>query len=110
MILSDACEDYHGLYEIIWALNTRYPDVPEGSKRAVAQMALDDLVTRRLVSLYTTTWPGKSYVAVSEQQAHAAIAVASSWGTPPNAPGTYLCFAATPEGEQVYAAGEFKAR
>ena len=108
MILSDACEDYYGLYEIIWSLNNQFPDVPEDSKREVAQEALGNLVKKRLVSLYTTTWPGGTYVAVPGHQAQAVIAAGSSWASPPAAPTKYYCFAATPEGEQAYSAGNFK--
>jgi len=108
MILSDACEDYHGLYEVISSLNNRFPDVPEESKREVAQAALGDLVKKRLVSLYTTTWPGGTYVAVPQHRAQAAIVAISSWVPPPPAPAKYYCFAATPEGEQAYSAGNFK--
>ena len=108
MILSDACEDYHGLYELILELNSHYPDVAQDSKRAVAQEALGDLVKKRLIALYTTTWPGKTYVAVPEHEAQSAIAAGSSWAPPPAAPATYYCFAATPQGEQAYRAGEFK--
>jgi hypothetical protein len=107
MILSDGCEDYHGLYEIIMGLNSQYPDVAEDVKRAVAQDALCDLVKKHLISLYTTAWPGKTYTPVPERQALAAIAAISSWALPPAAPVTYYCFAATPEGEQVYQASEF---
>jgi hypothetical protein len=108
MILSDACEDYHGLHEIISSLNNQFPDLPEESKREVAQEALGSLVKRRLVSLYTTTWPGGTYVAVPGHKAQAAIAASSSWVSPPAAPAKYYCFAATPEGEQAYSAGTFK--
>ena len=98
MILSDACEDYHGLYEIILSLNNEFPDVPEDSKRELAQLALGGLVKKGLVSLYTTTWPGGTYVAVPQHRAQAAIAASSSWAPPPAAPAKYYCFAATPEG------------
>jgi len=107
MILSDACEDYHGLYEIILSLNNEFPDVPEDSKRELAQLALGGLVKKGLVSLYTTTWPGGTYVAVPQHRAQAAIAASSSWAPPPAAPAKYYCFAATPEGEQAYRAANF---
>ena len=108
MILNDACEDYHGLHEIVWSLNNQFPDVPEDSKREVAQEALSSLVKRRLVSLFTTTWPGGVYVPVPQHRAQAAIAASSSWASPPAAPAKYYCFAATPEGELAYRAGNFE--
>jgi len=107
MILSDACEDYHGLHEIILSLNNQFPDVPEDSKRDIAQEALGRLLKKRLIALYTTTWPGGTYVPVPQHRAQAAIAASSSWAPPPAAPAKYYCFAATPEGELAYSAGTF---
>jgi len=106
MILSDGCEDHHGLYEIIWALNRRYPGVAEEAKRAAAQQALSDLVKRGLVALYTTVWPGGTFAAVPEGQVASAISAASSWASPPASPVTYYCFAATAAGEQAYHSGK----
>ena len=108
MILSDACEDYHGLFEVVWTLNTRFPDVSETVKRQVAELALGDLLNRGLVSLYTTTWPGTIYVPVAAHLARSAISDPASWAPPPEAPGKYYCFAATPEGEQAHGHGQFK--
>jgi hypothetical protein len=35
-ILTLACEDYTGLYEIIWSLNTLHPEIGETEKIAAA--------------------------------------------------------------------------
>jgi hypothetical protein len=48
-------EDRYGLYEIIWALNSRYPTVPEDEKLAVARQA-GNLLGRGRVSLYRQRW------------------------------------------------------
>ena len=102
LILEDACEDYHGLYEIIWALNTSHPDVGEDSKRQVAQQALSNLVKRGWVMLYSTAWPPRNFTPLSEDQFEAVINAPSSWGTSTNPPAVSYWFASTPAGEEAY--------
>lgn len=101
-ILSDACEDYTGLYEILWSLNTAYPEMSEKTKLDVAREALSDLVMRGLVELFTATWPPQSYTSVPSSNAFSAIAADSSWAPPPEPPAVFYAFAATPAGEQAY--------
>ena len=72
-ILSDASEDYHGLYEVIWGLNSRYPDVPETAKIAASIPIMADLIETGLVELYQTTRAPRQYAPNSFEVARGAV-------------------------------------
>ena len=55
-ILTSAIEDMSGLYEIIWGLNTIYPDVSENIKISVAQPIIKLFLQTGLVQLYKCKW------------------------------------------------------
>ena len=49
-VLSDGEEDYTGLYEIVWSLNTQYPEVSRDLKVVAARAIVADLVKRAAAS------------------------------------------------------------
>jgi hypothetical protein len=51
-ILSNAIEDYYGIYEIVWALNSVYPAVSRQEKVDVARRVLERLIERDLITLH----------------------------------------------------------
>lgn len=51
-ILSAAVEDYTGLWEILWQLNTDYPEKPPEANRRMAADAIVSLAERGLIALY----------------------------------------------------------
>jgi len=105
-ILSDGCDDYTGLYETIWALNTSHPNVKQEVKVAAAQRAISMLVDREFVTLYRTGWAGSTYEAIPSSECESIIQAPDSWEPPAqDGPGSYFCFAATKAGEAAHHAG-----
>jgi hypothetical protein len=103
MALSDACEDYTGLYELVWEFNTRFPDAPEQERLRAAQAALGTLVRDSFVLVYCTRWLSDQYRELKRADAEAVIANAESWRSPADHPdGEYFCFASSDEGEAHY--------
>lgn len=51
VILEMAEEDRYGLYEIIWSLNVRHPDISEEAKVAAARPVVAALVQKARISL-----------------------------------------------------------
>lgn len=64
MILEDGRDDHTGLYEIIWSLNTKYPDVARGAKVTAAREVVLDLLRDREIALFTNRWASSSFVPV----------------------------------------------
>ncbi len=89
----DGKDDYFGLYEIIWSLNAKYPDVSKAAKVAAAQTVLQDLLREGSITLFTTVWPPSDYTPVPPELALDAIAGASAWDDPGGGP--YLCYTTT---------------
>ena len=52
ILLASATEDYTGLYEAIWELNTVYPNETLGEKYKVAEHALRALLDKKLIALF----------------------------------------------------------
>jgi len=56
IIREAAGEDRYGLYEIIWTLNARFPEIDEAAKIAASRPVLRDLLERGVVSIYAQPW------------------------------------------------------
>ena len=80
-ILEDGAEDYTGLYEIIWSLNTHYPEVDRATKVSASRPILLDLLRRGEVILFTTRSDKAVELATSPK----------SWEDPSGDP--YVCYA-----------------
>src|SRR6266699_4841206 len=91
-VLSDGKQDYTGLYEIVWSLNTQYPDVSRDLKIAAARAILADLLKESHVALYRTVWASNRYEPVPAKDALGALGAPAAWEDPSNQP--YLCYAA----------------
>ena len=100
--LSDACEDYQGLYELVWYLNGREPSTPRADKVAAASAVLQDLLRTGHISLYTSVWAEGEFQPVPPEKQLAIAADPASYADPPQPPAKYVSYASTPEGEQVY--------
>jgi hypothetical protein len=91
-VLSDGEEDYTGLYEIIWSLNTQYPDVSRDLKIAAAQAVVAELLKEGHLAVYRTTWASNRFEPVPQQDAVVALGVPEAWEDPTDQP--YFCYAA----------------
>jgi len=101
--LSNACEDYTGLYELVWEFNTQFPEASAAERLRAAQVALGGLIRDGLVVVYRTKWLSDGYSEVSSAEAGIIIANPESWRSPANTPDSrYYCFASTERGENEY--------
>ena len=90
-ILEDGAEDYTGLYEIIWSLNTHYPEVDRATKVSASRPILLDLLRRGEVILFTTRWASSQYDPVPSDKAVELATSPKSWEDPSGDP--YVCYA-----------------
>ena len=101
--LEDACEDYYGLYELVWAFNGKFAEASQAERLAAAQLAVTRLVREGLVSLFRTHWMSSEYEEVDTKAAVQILADAASWRSPADSPdASYYCFASTPAGDARY--------
>jgi hypothetical protein len=102
--LSDANEDWTGLYELIWSLNRIYPDLEESEKVKMAVHALTSLIEAGLIELGLALWKTQAIRTVPPEEYSRAISNQDAWKSPDDVNGdTYYCFATTEAGEQAYA-------
>jgi hypothetical protein len=91
-IVSDGQEDYYGLYEVIWGLNSRYPEATDAAKREVSREVMTALVRAGEVVLYRTQWNSNTYEAVGQAEALGLVADPRSWELPSEQ--AYICYTA----------------
>jgi len=102
--LSNACEDYQGLYELVWYLNGREPSSPRAEKVAAATAVIQDLLRAGHISLYSSVWAEPDFQPVPPDKQLAVAADPASYADPPQPPARYVSYASTPKGEQAYRA------
>jgi hypothetical protein len=90
-ILEDGAEDYTGLYEIIWSLNTHYPEIDHATKLSAARPIFLDLLRRGEVILFSTRWASSQYDPVPADKAVELATSPKSWEDPGDDP--YVCYA-----------------
>jgi hypothetical protein len=101
--LEDACEDYFGLYELVWDLNGKYAEASEAERLAAAQLAVTRLVREELATMFRTQWMSDGYEELDSKTALQLLADPASWRPPADSPdASYYCFASTPAGEALY--------
>ena len=91
-VISDAHDDYFGLYEIVWSLNTQYPHVSREAKVAAARDVVRSLVEGGQLSGFRTVWASNDFQPVAPGELLAAIDDSPAWSDPTEEP--YLCVAA----------------
>ena len=101
--LSDACEDYTGMYEFIWGLNSQFPEVSEAEKITVGQAVFERLHASGFIQLYHTKWMSDDYVPVPKSEVLEIISDPKSWRSPADTPDeSYYCFTSTEAGDRAY--------
>jgi hypothetical protein len=96
-----AIEDYSGLWEAVWELNTARPAAPADSNRSIAREAVEYLLEREWVQIYRVREPDGSPTPVTADEARRLLDTPSSW-EPPCAGGTSIRIGATEKGEEAY--------
>ncbi len=102
--LTNACEDYQGLHELVRYLNGREPHSTEAQRIAAASAALVELLKAGYVSLYSNVWATDNWQPLASDRQSAVALDPASYAPPPDPPGTYYSFASTAEGERAYRA------
>ena len=98
IILLQANEDYTGLYEIIWELNTLIPNIEDKIKIKIASEILRDYLNKGLIKLYKLKWSSNKQEEIPFDESIILIDKSESYQL-----GDYYAgFAATKKGEDAF--------
>jgi hypothetical protein len=100
IVLWLAIEDYSGLWEVVWELNTRFPG-NDPSNRRRARETVRVLLDRGLLDLYWSQEPLGDPVRISAEEAQALLDDDRFWEEPV-AGGRSVRIGATEAGEEAY--------
>lgn len=100
-----ACEDWCGIWEALWILNTQRPDLPADTRATLAATALRRLHDLGYITFIRVPWPGPSgledYLGLPFEDVNAELD-GQGWKQVP--PVSDVWFGATPEGQAAYMA------
>ena len=99
LILDLAVEDFYGLWELVWRLQTCDPGLSRERAIQAARSALVALHEQDLVELYRGTKGDP--LPITAADVPSLLAEEESWNEPREGTGTLL-FGATQKGEEVY--------
>ena len=106
ILLSATEEDYTGLYELIWELNSKFPEATLGEKYGAAERASRKLLDLGWVRLYRTDLSWQRFEELDTPSAKEALSDPTSWypvqSWVSEGEGVLIVFAATEAGEQAY--------
>jgi hypothetical protein len=94
-------EDYSGLWEVVWELNTLRDDKTPAENRATAQEIVTELLEKDLIQIFQCEEPDGSPVAVPMGVAKKILETDSAW-EPPGFNGVSWRIGATDKGERAY--------
>ena len=101
--LEFACEDYQGLYELVWAFNGKFPEATDAGRLTAAQLAVTRLAREGLVSVLRTRWTSSEHEEIDTEAAVEILANPTCWRSPAESTDwSYYCFASTPAGDERY--------
>ena len=102
-ILWAAIEDYAGLWELVWELNTSFPQIPEIDRRSGAEAIVRSLLARGYVRLFERNRVGENEKLVPNERWEDLLRDEARWREPVGG-ATEILIAATDAGEEYYAA------
>ena len=110
-ILSSSEEDYIGLWEVVWEINSRYPDQPPNLRKATAKRVVRTLFERSWIELYECSpWPASpepESVSIDPARRESILSREENWEAPaPECPTYWI--ATTDEGDKAYYSGSVK--
>jgi hypothetical protein len=94
LILLNATEDITGLYEVIWELNTKFPDIKKEDKIDVARLGLKNLLDAGHLNLYKKFWAKNEEELIDKVRWNEIVDQDKFW-EPPHDDGSYYCFCET---------------
>lgn len=102
LVLTSATEDYTGLYEVVWELNTMYSTASLGGKYAAAETAVRELLQQGWIALYRRRDGGtdETYEPIEATSIEEVLTNPVSWY--PDYGGVCIVLASTEEGERAY--------
>ena len=97
-------EDFSGLWEVVWELNTLMPDRDPAQNRDLARDIVHGLLAEGLVQIFQCKEPDGQQVAVSLETAEEVLAGDEAW-EPPEFNGLSWRIGATEKGSEAYGMG-----
>ncbi len=97
-------EDYSGLWEILWELNSQYPELAEAKRYELAQSTLQTLVDKGYLSLYRCQEPYGELTEIPFNEVRSLIHNSENWKEP-KPDSLSLRISTTQEGEAAYITG-----
>jgi hypothetical protein len=101
-LLRLSVDDWTGLWEILWFIQTMYPDLESDRKREVALDALRSLLGMGLVRLVYFEEVGNKEEMISQDDYDDVLALERSWAPPEIAFGRHVRFVATDAGRKLW--------
>ena len=89
-VVDDQYDDDQGVYEVLWAANTRYPGLALSSRLAVAESVVSELLSEGLVCLVRGEWTGSPSERDLVEDPLAALLDWSTWTLPPGEPVVWM--------------------
>jgi hypothetical protein len=97
-VLELAREDYYGLYEIIWILNSSQPEISRKEKIRIADGVVRLLIDKGFIDLFSSEWKTQSHKAILQKDYQKFLADDAAWQPGDN----YISFTATKAGEKFH--------
>ena len=106
-ILSDSSEDYIGLYEVVWRINTLYPEPTQQEREMAARYAVATLLSREWIEVFRTRdYFSKEkpveFVRVDGAETEKVLTDPVSWEPFEKGKDPWYWIAATEKGEDAY--------
>jgi hypothetical protein len=100
-ILELAVEDVYGLWEILWGLQSEFPNGAQSELRREAESALRELLRKGWVCVLRRNSTTDEAIQLQPAEASAALADQSNWDEP-GIDSAQIVVGATAEGERAY--------
>ncbi len=106
-ILLWACiEDYAGLWELLWEVNSKFPELPENERKRMSLNVASLLLDNGFIKLYRCKEPYGELSELDADEARVVLGEERNWEAP-EFEGVSIRAAATEKGEELYQSGNF---
>jgi len=82
VVLWATIEDYVGLWELLWEVNTQFSDIPEEQRKQALLEVLQQLLNKDLINLYSCKEPYGEVSILDKSIAYAALTEEKNWQAP----------------------------
>lgn len=89
-VLADQERDSQGVYEVLWAANSRWPDLPVSTRLAIAERVVSDLLHEGRVRLVRGKWIGPEFDREPVSDPGAVLRDWATWALPPDEPVVWM--------------------